>query len=168
MNIFPNPRITLIAAHAKNRAIGKDNQLLWHIPEDMAHFKSLTWGHSVLMGRKTWESLPERFRPLPGRENFVLTRNAQFLPKGAKTISSVENALKLASTVEKLLIIGGAEIYTAFLPHATSLELTEVDLEPAGDAFFPEIGPNWVCKNTQQLISRNGLVVRFATYQRQL
>jgi dihydrofolate reductase len=84
------PEIVIIAAVAKNRVIGKDNQLLWNIPEDMAHFKALTAGHTVIMGRKTWESLPPRFRPLPGRRNIVITRQSDFAAPGAETANSLE------------------------------------------------------------------------------
>ncbi len=161
-----HPNIVLIAAVAKNRVIGKNNQLIWHIPEDMAHFKSMTWGHPVLMGRKTWDSLPARFRPLPGRENFVLTRNPECLPQGAQAIDSIEKALNLASTVSKLFVIGGAEIYSALLPYASHLELTEIETSPEGDAFFPEIQQDWACTNMQQFISCNGPFVRYCSYQR--
>ncbi len=90
--------IVIIAAVARNRVIGKDNRLLWNIPEDMAHFKALTAGHTVVMGRKTWESLPPRFRPLPGRRNIVISRQPDYAAPGAEVADSLENALKLAST----------------------------------------------------------------------
>jgi hypothetical protein len=115
------PEIVIIAAVAKNRVIGRDNQLIWNIPEDMAHFKALTAGHTVVMGRKTWESLPPRFRPLPGRRNIVITRQPDYAAPGAELADSLENALKLASApgptsdsmvANTTFIIGGEQIYT--------------------------------------------------------
>jgi dihydrofolate reductase len=133
------PEIVIIAAVARNRVIGKDNQLLWNIPEDMAHFKTLTAGHTVIMGRKTWESLPPRFRPLPGRRNIVISRQADYAAPGTELADSLENALKLASTAATVFIIGGEQIYRQAMALADRLEITEVDLEPEGDAWFPEI-----------------------------
>lgn len=138
------PEIVIIAAVAKNRVIGKDNRLLWNIPEDMAHFKALTTGQTVIMGRKTWESLPERFRPLPNRRNIVISRQADYAAPGAEVAASLEIALNLASTAERVFIIGGEQIYRQAMPIADRLEITEVDLEPEGDAWFPEIAAvNW-------------------------
>ena len=131
--------IVVIAAVAMNRVIGKDNRLLWNIPEDMAHFKTLTAGHTVVMGRKTWESLPPRFRPLPGRRNIVISRQADYAAPGAELADSLENALKLASTAATVFVIGGEQIYAQAMGIADRLEITEVDLEPDGDAWFPEI-----------------------------
>ena len=140
--------LVIIAAVARNRVIGKDNRLLWNIPEDMAHFKALTAGHTVVMGRKTWESLPPRFRPLPGRRNIVISRQADYTAPGAEVADSLENALKLASTqgpaadsmvAATVFIIGGEQIYKQAMAVADRLEITEVDLEPEGDAWFPEI-----------------------------
>ena len=133
------PEIVIIAAVARNRVIGKDNRLLWHIPEDMAHFKALTAGHTVIMGRKTWESLPERFRPLPGRRNIVITRQAGYAAPGAELASSLEKALELASTATVAFVIGGEQIYRQAMAVADRLEITEVGLEPEGDAWFPEV-----------------------------
>jgi dihydrofolate reductase len=140
--------IVIIAAVARNQVIGKDNRLLWNIPEDMAHFKALTAGHTVVMGRKTWESLPPRFRPLPGRRNIVITRQPDYAAPGAEVADSLENALKLASTpgpavdsmaATNVFVIGGEQIYRLAMAVADRLEITEVDLEPEGDAWFPEI-----------------------------
>ena len=133
------PEIVIVAAVAKNRVIGKDNRLLWNIPEDMAHFKALTAGHTVVMGRKTWESLPPRFRPLPGRRNIVISRQKDYAAPGAEVADSLENALKLALTATTVFVIGGGQIYRQAMPLADRLEITEVDLEPEGDAWFPEI-----------------------------
>ncbi|KAF4513799.1 UNVERIFIED_CONTAM: hypothetical protein B566_EDAN011720 [Ephemera danica] len=138
------PEIVIIAAVARNRVIGRDNHLLWHIPEDMAHFKALTSGHAVIMGRKTWESLPQRFRPLPGRHNIVVSRQKDYAAPGADLADSLENALKLASTAPVVFIIGGEQIYRQAMALADRLEITEIDLAPEGDAWFPEIaGADW-------------------------
>ena len=145
---FPVSEIVIIAAVARNRVIGRDNQLIWNIPEDMAHFKALTAGHTVLMGRKTWESLPPRFRPLPGRRNIVVTHQPGYDAPGAEVADSLENALKLASTLgpaadsmvaNTVFVIGGAEIYRQAMAFSNRLEITEVDLAPEGDSWFPEI-----------------------------
>ena len=133
--------IVIIAAVAKNRVIGKDNTLIWNIPEDMAHFKALTSGQTVIMGRKTWESLPPRFRPLPGRRNIVISRQADYEAPGAELAGSLELALQLAAPAETAFIIGGEQIYRQAMAVADRLEITEVELEPEGDAWFPEIPP---------------------------
>ena len=134
--------IVIIAAVARNRVIGKDNTLIWNIPEDMAHFKALTSGHAVIMGRKTWESLPPRFRPLPGRRNIVISRQAGYAAPGAELADSLDGALRLAATEQTAFVIGGAQIYEQAMSVADRLEITEVDLEPAGDAWFPAIEPS--------------------------
>ena len=154
--------IVINAAVARNRVIGKHNRLLWNIPEDMAHFKALTAGHTVVMGRKTWESLPPRFRPLPGRRNIVITRQADYAAPGAELAGSLENALKLASTAAVVFIIGGEQIYTQAMPVADRLEITEVDLVPEGDAWFPEIATvDW-----EKTTKTEGNGFAFVTYRR--
>ena len=167
---IPVSEIVIIAAVARNRVIGKDNRLLWNIPEDMAHFKALTAGHTVVMGRKTWESLPPRFRPLPGRRNIVISRQADYAAPGAEVADSLENALKLASTwasadsmvAATVFIIGGEQIYTQAMAVADRLEITEVDLEPEGDAWFPEIAAvNW-----EKTAKTEGNGFAFVTYRR--
>ncbi len=145
--------VVLIAAVARNRVIGHDNQLLWHIPADMAHFKTLTAGQVVIMGRKTWESLPPRFRPLPGRRNIVISRQADYAAPGAELAGSVEMALEMASTAELAFVIGGEQIYTQALPLADRLEITEVDLAPEGDAWFPEIAASDWQETTRRLLA---------------
>ena len=133
--------IVIIAAVARNRVIGKDNTLIWNIPADMAHFKSLTSGQTVIMGRKTWDSLPPRFRPLPGRRNIVISRQQGYLAPGAEVAGSLEEAIDLAVTAEIAFIIGGEQIYRQAMASADRLEITAVELEPEGDAWFPEIDP---------------------------
>ncbi len=135
------PIVSLIAAVARNRAIGKDNQLLWHLPEDMKHFRETTRGKPVIMGRKTWESLPESFRPLPGRKNIVVSRNPAYEAPGANVAASLEAALALVGDAPEVFVIGGEQIYRAALEFCDRLYLTEVDISPEADAFFPEVNP---------------------------
>jgi dihydrofolate reductase len=154
--------VVVIAAVARNRVIGRDNRLLWNIPEDMAHFRKLTTGHTVLMGRKTWESLPPRFRPLPNRRNIVISRQADYAAPGAEVADSLENALKLASTAVTVFVIGGEQIYAQAMGIADRLEVTEVDLEPEGDAWFPEIAAvDW-----EKAAKTEGAGFAFLTYRR--
>ncbi|MBI1321006.1 MAG: hypothetical protein GC168_18935 [Candidatus Hydrogenedens sp.] len=131
-------RISLIAAVARNGCIGKDGTLPWRLSADLKHFKATTLGKPVIMGRKTWDSIG---RPLPGRLNIVLTRDASFRAEGAETVSSLRQALKLAeeSGAEEACIIGGEAVYREALPFADTLYLTEVDAEIDGDAWFPEL-----------------------------
>ncbi|MBS1158312.1 MAG: dihydrofolate reductase [Proteobacteria bacterium] len=159
--------IVIIVAVAQNRVIGRDNQLIWNIPEDMAHFKALTAGHTVLMGRKTWESLPPRFRPLPGRRNIVISRQADYAAPGAELANSLADGLALAAADPTVFIIGGADIYRQALPLADRLEITEVELSPEGDSWFPEIPPaEWqeMAKKTPPTPSGTGF--SFITYHR--
>ncbi|MFO7572811.1 MAG: dihydrofolate reductase [Gaiellaceae bacterium] len=130
-------KLTLVAAVARNGVIGRDGTIPWRLPEDLAHFRKLTTGHAVVMGRKTWESIPERFRPLPGRRNVVVTRNPGWLADGAERASSVGDALRLLEGEPEVFVVGGAEIYAAALPVADELALTEIDAEVDGDTFFP-------------------------------
>lgn len=161
------PEIVLIAAIARNRVIGRDNQLLWNVPEDMAHFKALTRGHAVLMGRKTWESLPARFRPLPGRRNIVVSRQTGYAAPGAELAPSLDAALALVAGQETVFVIGGADIYRQALPLADRLELTELDLEPEGDAWFPVWDRNqWRETTRQTQRSETGLGYAFVTWER--
>ena len=130
-----SPRVSVIAALAKNRVIGIENRLPWRLPEDLAHFKALTLGHPILMGRKTFESLG---RPLPGRTNIVITRNPDYRPEGALVAGSIPAALALCSDVDEVFFIGGAELYAQAIPLADRLYLTEVDADAEGDAWFPD------------------------------
>jgi len=135
------PTISIIvAAGANNMVIGKDNDLLWHIPKDLKRFKEVTNGHPVIMGRKTWESIPERFRPLPNRDNFVITRNENYEASGATVTSSLEKAIQLASGKKssEIFIIGGASIYKEAVGIADKLYITLVHKEYEGDTFFPD------------------------------
>ncbi|MEO5928109.1 MAG: dihydrofolate reductase [Patescibacteria group bacterium] len=133
--------ITLVAAVAKNGCIGKGGELPWRIPEDVQRFKDLTTGSIVVMGRKTWESIPEKFRPLPNRHNAVVTRQADYkLPDGVDRFSSLDAALDAFAT-NTVMVIGGAEIYTQSIGRAQTLQITEVHRDVEGDTFFPKIDP---------------------------
>ncbi|WP_271410121.1 dihydrofolate reductase [Pseudomonas sp. Q1-7] len=134
--------LCLIAALAQNRVIGRDNQLPWHLPADLKHFKAMTLGKPIIMGRKTWDSLG---RPLPGRLNLVVSRQEGLLLEGAEVFTSLEAALERADAwareeaAEELMLIGGAQLYAQGLAIADRLYLTRVELAPEGDAFFPEV-----------------------------
>jgi dihydrofolate reductase len=131
-------KIVLVAAVAHGGVIGRDGTVPWRLPEDMAFFRELTTGSPVVMGRRTWDSLPRRFRPLPGRRNIVVTRNPSWEGEGAERAGSVDEALGLAAvSATEAFVIGGAEIYAAALPFADELALTEVELEVEADTFFP-------------------------------
>lgn len=159
------PGLTLIAAVAKNGAIGKDNRLLWQLPEDMRHFRETTRGAAVVMGRKTWESLPEKFRPLPGRRNVVVTRQASYAAPGAELAHSLDEALEKAGD-GTIFVIGGAELYAQALPTAQTLILTEVDLSPEADAWFPAIpATEWRESQRETRVSETGVPFAFVTYE---
>ena len=134
--------VSLIWAQARGGAIGVGGRLPWRLPEDLALFRELTTGSTVVMGRRTWESLPERFRPLPGRTNVVLTHDPAWAADGAQRAGSVAEALALALP-GPLWVIGGGAVYAEFLPHAERLVVTDVDLEVDADTWAPPIGPGW-------------------------
>lgn len=162
------PRLHLIFARASNGVIGRDNQLPWHLPEDLAHFKRTTMGCPVIMGRKTWDSLPARFRPLPGRTNIVVTRNPAWLAEGALRASSLQEALSLCpAEATDAWVIGGAQIYAAALPLAHSAVVTEIAQAFEGDAHAPTFGPEWLESAREQHTSANGLPFAFVTYTRE-
>ncbi|HMX54154.1 MAG TPA: type 3 dihydrofolate reductase [Plasticicumulans sp.] len=130
--------LSQIVAIGRNRVIGAGNALPWRLPDDLAHFKRLTLGKPVLMGRKTWESLG---RPLPGRDNLVITRNPGYHAAGARVFASLDTALAACSDAPEIMLIGGAELYAQTLPICDRLYLTEIDAAPDGDAFFPALDP---------------------------
>lgn len=131
--------VTLVAAVANNGCIGKGGELPWSIPEDMKRFKDLTTGSIVVMGRKTWESIPEKYQPLPNRHNVVVTRQADYkLPDGVDRFNSLDTALD-AFVTNNVMVIGGAEIYTQAMDRADTLQITEVHRDVDGDTFFPHI-----------------------------
>jgi dihydrofolate reductase len=159
--------LTLIAAVARNRVIGLQNRLPWHLPEDLRHFREVTHGGMVIMGRKTWESLPPAFRPLPGRRNLVLSRNPEFLAPAAEVVADLEAALARVGN-DAAFVIGGAQLYTQALPLATCLELTEIELDVAeGDAFFPDFDrAEWREVQREPGLSAAGLAFAFVRYAR--
>jgi dihydrofolate reductase len=130
-------RISLVAAVARDGVIGRDNALPWHLPEDARRFRALTMGHPVVMGRRTWDSLPERFRPLSGRRNVVVSRNPEWRAEGAERAGSLDDALRLLEGAPQVCVIGGAGLYAEALAVADELLLTEIDAEVQGDVFFP-------------------------------
>ena len=130
--------LVLLAAVDRRGGIGRENQLLVRLPEDMAHFKALTLGHTVIMGRKTWDSIPQRFRPLPQRRNIVLSRQQGLQLAGAEVFASLDAAIAACAADGQVFVIGGEQIYRQALPHADVLELTEIDAEYPADAFFPD------------------------------
>ena len=129
--------ISILAAVARGDVIGRDGGIPWRLPEDMVRFRELTMGHPVVMGRKTWESLPDGFRPLPGRGNVVVTRDPDWSAQGADRVGSIEEALELLDSDPRVFVIGGGEIYAAALPYADELLLTEIDADVEGDTTFP-------------------------------
>ncbi|GEM30472.1 dihydrofolate reductase [Nocardia neocaledoniensis NBRC 108232] len=157
--------IALIWAQAANGVIGVDNTIPWRVPEDMANFKDVTMGHPVIMGRRTWDSLPASFRPLVGRRNIVVTRQPDWSAEGAERAASLPDALTLAGEVD-VWIAGGGQIYREALPLATTLLVTEVDTTVAGDAFAPAIGPEWQADDTPWRDSKTGLRYRIRRYVR--
>jgi dihydrofolate reductase len=158
--------LTLVAAVAKDGAIGRDNALLWRLPEDMARFKALTLGKPVVMGRKTWDSIPAKFRPLPGRRNLVVSRSTAELP-GAEVFASLDAALQACPEPE-VCVIGGSEIYALALPRADKLALTEVDVVfPDADRHFPAWPRDqFVEAGREAHTSANGLRFEFVDYLR--
>lgn len=161
--------IILIVAKAKNNAIGKDNQLLWKLSTDLKRFKNLTSGQHMLMGRKTYESLG---KPLPNRTHIVITRNPDFrVPEGHFTFSSVEEAFIFCNKkgLDELAIIGGGQIYAETINLCDRLEITEVDAEPEGDTYFPEINPKiWkeTGRENHPADERNEFPFSFVTYEK--
>jgi dihydrofolate reductase len=157
-------KLGLIYARARNGVIGAGGALPWHLPADLAHFKALTQGCPVIMGRKTWDSLPPRFRPLPERRNIVVTRQVDWQSAGAERALSLAQALALCADASAAWVIGGAEIYAQALPLAQVIEVTEIDRDYPGDAYAPELGPNWVASSRSDHSDDSGLRYAFVTY----
>jgi dihydrofolate reductase len=157
----------MIVAHANNRIIGKDNDMPWHLPADLAYFKKTTLGKPVVMGRKTYESIG---RPLPGRKNIVISRDTNYKAEGITTVTSVEQALKHAGDVEEVMVIGGGAIYQHCLPAADRLYITHINAEIDGDTQFPEydLENNWSLINSEKYSAdeKNAFDLNFCLYQR--
>ena len=159
--------VSLIASVARNGAIGRDNGLLWQERADQQHFRATTMGCPVVMGRRTWESVPMRFRPLPGRRNVVVTRNVAFVAPGAETVRTLDSALALLAGAPKVFIIGGAMLYALALPFADELVLTEVDAEFDGDTFFPAWDRTLFSEGQRRsAVSASGVPYAFVAYRR--
>ena len=157
----------MIYARARNGVIGKQGQLPWHLPEDLAHFKRTTLGQAVVMGRVTWESLPEKFRPLPGRTNVVVSRQTSFEANGAQVVSSLEAAMALFPTNEVVWLIGGAQLYSQALPLVSQIVVTEIDADFEGDAFAPSLSTNdWTETERSSHVSAQGLAYHLVTLQK--
>lgn len=156
--------ITLIAAVAQNQCIGAKGQLAWHIPEDLNHFKQLTLGKTVLMGERTWKSLPDKARPLPGRANVVVSSDLSFTaPEGVRVFNDLDQALKDLSS-EDVFVMGGAMVYAQTIDRADRLEITHVHRVVDGDVFFPQIDPSrW-----QETTREDHPDFSFVTYQRRM
>jgi dihydrofolate reductase len=160
-------KLALIAAVARDGVIGRDNAIPWHLPEDARRFRAVTMGHPVVMGRRTWESLPERFRPLPGRRNVVVTRNDAWRAEGAERAASLEDALRLVAGEAQVFVIGGAELYAEALPRADELVVTEIDAEVEGDVFFPSWDrAEFDEVSREEHVSDDGVAFSFVTYVR--
>lgn len=156
--------VGLIWAQARDRVIGRDGTMPWHLPEDLAHFKATTSGATVVMGRRTWESFPPKFRPLPGRTNVVITSQRDWSDDGAVVVHSLQDGLNSDSDV---WVIGGAGVYAEALPQADTIVVTEIDETYAGDTLAPVIGADWIVTDAggwQQ--SKSGLRYRFISYRR--
>ena len=156
----------LIYARAANGVIGLNNALPWHLPEDLAYFKRLTLGCPVIMGRKTWDSLPPRFRPLPGRRNVVVTRQPDWQAEGAFCAHSLIEAVQQAAGHAEVWVIGGADIYAQALPLASSAHVTEIEQDFAGDAQAPVFDNTWLETARLPQVSAHGLAFSFVTLQK--
>jgi len=158
--------VSLVVARADNGVIGAAGAIPWRIPEDMKRFKAITMGKPVVMGRKTWDSLPRK--PLPGRTNIVITRDRVWRADGAVVAASVEEALALAEREgpKEIAIVGGAEIYRLALPHANRIHLTEVHASPAGDIVLPPFGAEWRETAREDAVTPDGLAYSYVTLER--
>ena len=156
----------MIWAQAHDRVIGRDNDLPWHLREDLKHFRTTTAGDAVVMGRRQWESLPEKVRPLPGRRNVVLTRNPDYRAPGAELAANLEQALAMVAD-EDAWICGGGQVYDEALPHADLLVVTEIDLVVDGDTYAPQIGAQFQAEQIGEWqLAENGLRYRIVTHRR--
>ena len=157
--------ISLIVAHDPNRVIGKDNELPWHLPEDLAYFKKMTMGKAMVMGRKTYESIG---RPLPGRLSIVITRNPDYKAEGVVVVNNLEDGIEKAKEyAPEVMIIGGAEIFKLVMEVADRLYITLIQDEFEGDTFFPAYEDDWVLKSTSdEIISKNGTAFVYQVYDK--
>jgi dihydrofolate reductase len=160
----PDPRIYLVAAVASNGIIGANGRLPWHFPEELKHFKEVTLGHPVIMGRRTWESLKG---PLPGRKNIVVTRTPGYRASGATVVDSLEAALAASAGAAKAMVIGGQQLFAESLPVAAGLELTEIHRDYAGDTWFPKYDRSkWTEKKREARTAGDGTRFDYVLYER--
>ncbi|GAA1945622.1 dihydrofolate reductase [Agromyces allii] len=168
----PRPAIGLVWAEAEGGVIGRDGGMPWHVPEDLAHFKAVTLGAPVVMGRKTWDSLNPRYRPLPGRRNVVVTRQVDWAADGAEAAASLDAALALLDDVDRVWVIGGSELFRTALALADRVEVTELrhadgSFRPLdGDVLAPPVGPEFAAARDDEHTSATGIRYRFVTYRR--
>src|SRR5271163_1368615 len=162
-------RVGLVWAQSTSGVIGRGGDIPWRVPEDLARFKRVTMGHTVVMGRRTWDSLPTGVRPLPGRRNVVLSRQTDFVAEGAEVLDSLDMVLSHPETDRETWVIGGEQIYLLALPHATRCEITEVEIDlprDDDDALAPVLDEAWLGETGEWLVSRSGLRYRFHSYRR--
>lgn len=158
-------QLGMILARARNGTIGKGGVMPWHLPEDLGHFKLVTLGSPVIMGRKTWDSIPPKFRPLPGRTNIVVTRQAGWQAPGAIRAASLADAIAFCADAPQAWVIGGADIYAQALPLVHTAEVTEIEADFDGDAFAPRFDEGWKEVARERHLSASGLAYSFITYQ---
>ncbi len=159
-------RLNLIYARANGGVIGWQGTMPWHLPEDLAHFKRQTLNAPVIMGRRTWDSIPERFRPLPMRTNVVITRQPDWHAPGAQTAHSLTRALEVVSQAPEVWVIGGAQIYAQAEPLAQRVVVTEIDADFPGDAFAPKLSDDWQETHRETVVSAQGIALSFVTLER--
>lgn len=165
--IVKRPRLVIIAAIGRNGIIGRDGGLAWRDPQDARFFRDTTMGFPVIMGRKTWDSLPVRFRPLPGRRNLVVTRNRGWHADGAEPAGNLDDAIDAAGSVDRVFIAGGGELFAQALPRADALVLTEIDADLDGDTRFPAWPREaFTCTTREARVDAAGVPFAFATYER--
>lgn len=161
---MPSPSIVIVVARARNGTIGRDNALPWHLPEDLRHFKATTMGGTLIMGRRTFESIG---RPLPGRRTIVLTRDAGWSHDGCERAGSLDEALSRCAGLEQVFVVGGAQVYAQALPRADRIVLTEVDADVEGDAWFPAPDPAiWRATGETRGVGAGGLGYAIRTLER--
>ena len=158
-----SPRVSLIVAMARNRVIGANNKLPWHLPADLKHFKALTMGHHIVMGRKTFDSIG---KPLPGRTSVVVTRDSQLKIDGCITVNSLEQAIAACGDDEEIFVIGGAELYTQAMPFVNTMYITEIQQDVQGDAHFPELHRGEWQEESREHHHQETLDYHFVTYRR--
>lgn len=158
------PRITLLVARARNGAIGRDNALPWHLPEDLQHFKATTLGHPIVMGRRTFESIG---RPLPGRRTIVVSRDPDWAHPGCERAGSLDEAIALCAGAPEVFVVGGAQVYAEAMPLADRLLVTDIEIDVDGDAFFPSIdATSWRLLSAVPAVGRTGLGYTIRTWER--